>query len=69
MIRKSYIETSKHKISSLPPKEILKLEISVLLEYYNTPMIAPIQPLEHPITFPLKFAKKNHTIKKVTFGV
>ena len=57
MIEKYYIEISKRKIYSLPPKKKSKWEILGLLEYSNIPMIVRKLQLEHLITCHQKFVK------------
>ena len=69
MIKRFCIEILKHKISSLPQKEILKLEILVLLEFFNILMIVLIQPLEHHIISLHKFVNRSLIIKSRIFGV
>lgn len=69
MIKRFCIEILKHKIFSLHQKEILKLEILVLPEFFNILMIVLIQPLEHHITSLQKFVNKSLIIKSQIFGV
>lgn len=69
MIEKFYIEILKHKIFLWIKTDLSKLEILVSLESCNTLMIVLKLLSVHHTIFLLKFAKRNHTIRNLIFGL